>query len=303
VAPANTPKPTVVVQPTAIPQPTAAPKPTAVPQPTAAPPAEVRNEFVWLYFGDTTGTLYVPVQRRVAVENRQSARAALLALIDGPHTDLKALVSRDTRLLGVRIEDGTAYANFDRDPSGDNERGYDAIVLTLTHFQTIERVQIQINGRNLAGARARPVVNPVNPLGLPVDARQTEFLPLYFLSNDGYHHIRIIRMVPKTRQTAEGTMRALLEGPGAYGYALQRTIPDGTDLRGISIDNGIVNVDLTEPFANASDRATVVRTVTESLTTLPGVRGVRFFIEGSTAGDWWGAEYGQIFERGLINGE
>jgi germination protein M len=258
---------------------------------------------VWLYFGDTTGTLYVPVQRRVTVENRQVARAAVLGLLEGPRTGLTSLVARDARLLDLRIEDGTAVVNFDRDPSGGDGRGHDALVLTLTHFNSIARVQIQAGGRNIGGPRTRPVVNPINPLGLPADPRQTEFLPLYFVSNDGYHHIRVIRMVPKTRQTAEGTMRALLEGPGGYGYALQRVIPEGTDLRGISLSDGVVTVDLTQPFADTGDRASAVRTVTESLTTLPGVRGVRFLIEGAPAADWWGPEYGKVFERPLINGE
>lgn len=309
------PRATAVPKPTAQPQPTAQAVPTAIPQPEepaaplpptpqpVAPVAEASSEFVWLYFGDSSGTLYVPVQRRVDVLDRQVARAAVLSLIEGPRNGLAPLVSRDANLLGIRIDKGTAFVNFDRDPSGGDSRGYDSLTLTLTHFSSISRVQIQAGGRNIGGPRARPIVNPVNPLGLPADTRQAEFLPLYFVASDGYHHVRIIRIVPKTKQTAEGTVRALLEGPGSYGYALQRVIPAGTDLRGISISDGVVNVDFTQPFAEAGDRGSVVRTITESLTTLPGVRGVRFFVEGTSAADWWGAEYGQVFERPLVNGE
>ena len=108
---------------------------------------------------------------------------------------------------------------------------------------------------------------------------------------------------PATQPDREITVRALLEGPGEYGYALRRVIPDGTDLRGIWIDGGVVSVDFTARFADADERWAAVRTVTESLTTLPGVRGVRFLIEGSSASDYWGAEYGGVFERPLINAE
>jgi spore germination protein GerM len=305
------PRPTRVAQPTALPQPTPVPQPEEPPAPPAPlPPTPVpvaapsiRSEFVWLYFGDSSGTLFVPVQRRVDVANQQSARAAVLSLLEGPRNGLTSLLKNDANLLDIRIERGTAFVNFDRDPSGGDSRGYDSLILTLTQFSSISRVTIQVGGRTIDGPRARPVVNPINPLGLPADYRQTEFLPLYFVSSDGSYHVRVIRMVPKTKQTAEGTIRALLEGPGGYGYALRQVIPDGTDLRGISISDGVVNVDFTQPFANASDRNSVVQTITESLTTLPGVRGVRFFVEGTSAAEWWGADYGQIFERPLINGE
>jgi spore germination protein GerM len=272
----------------------------APPQPTPPPVATRSNEVVWLYFGDSTGTLYVPVQRRVVVENRQSARAALLALFAGPQNGMASLVEQGTQLHEVRIENGTAIVNLDRNPG--DERAYDAIVLTLTHFSSIQHVQIQVNGQNVGGPRNRPIVNPINPLGLPVDYSQTEFLPLYFVSNSGYH-VRVIRMVPKTRQTAESTTRALLEGPGAYSYALQRVIPAGTELRNISINRGIVTVDFTQAFASTSDRHNAVRTVTESLTTLPTVRGVRILVEGAPVSNWWGDEYARVFERPLINGE
>ncbi len=304
----SAPKATPVPQPTSIPQPvepTAPLPPTPQPAiPTAVPPvAEVHNEFVWLYFGDATGTLYVPVQRQVPVEYRQVARAATLALLEGPRTGLIPLIRNSAQLLGIAINNGTAVVNFDSDPADGDGRGYDALTLTLTHFSTIQRVQIQVGGRNLGSARPRPIVNPINPLSLPTDPHQTEFLPLYFLANDGYHQVRVIRMVPKTRQTAESTVRALIEGPGGYGYALQQVIPAGTDLRAISVSDGVIYVDFTQPFADAGDRASVVRTVTSSLTTLPGVRGVRYSVEGISLGDWWGAEYGRVFERGLVNGE
>ncbi|HET9224951.1 MAG TPA: GerMN domain-containing protein, partial [Roseiflexaceae bacterium] len=160
-----------------------------------------------------------------------------------------------------------------------------------------------INGRNLGGPRTRPVVNPINPDGLARDVAVTEFLPLYFVSNDGAHHIRVIRMVGKTKQTASATMRALLEGPIGYEYALRRSIPEGTQLRGVRKDGSTLWVDFTQQFAEAPDRAAAVRTVVESLTTLPGVSGVRFLVEGASLADQWGADYGRLFTRPPINPE
>lgn len=299
------------VQPSPTPTATAAPTtpPTAPlrpPAPTAAP--AVQQQRLWLYFGDATGALFVPVQRLVPVEDRKVAAAAINALIEGPRNGLERLIDPQARLLSIAIHNGLATVNFDRPPhlNGD-PRGLQSIVLALTHFETINRVQFQVNGQNIgidgSGPIGRPVVNPLNPDNLPVDYAITEFLPTYYLANDGYHTIRIIRMTPKTRQVAEGTVRALIEGPGVYEYAVQRTIPSGTELRSISINQGVVRVDFSAQFAEATDRNAAVRTLVESLTTLPRVTGVQIFIEGRSLAEWWGEPYGKVYPKPLINPE
>jgi spore germination protein GerM len=171
-------------------------------------------------------------------------------------------------------------------------------VLTLTEFGTISRVQLQVNGANLGGVRARPIVNPVNPQNLAVDYDATEFLPLYFPSVDGKHDVRIIRMVPKTKQVGEATVRALLAGPPAeFAGALRRVIPAGTELRGIKIDKGVLLVDFTRPFADAGDLNGAMRTIVESLTTIKTVSGVQFLVEGQAFAN------GKIFTKPAINQE
>jgi spore germination protein GerM len=306
--PTATPTATIM-PPTAVPTTPPSPPPPTAPPATPRPPAPtVRNERLWLYFGDATGTLFVPTQRLVPVEDRKVATAAINALIEGPRNGLERLVDPQARLLGITISNGLATVNFDRPPhlNGD-PRGLHSIVLTLTHFETINRVQFQVNGANIgingSGPIARPVVNPLNPDNLPVDYAATEFLPTYYLANDGYHTIRIIRMVPKTRQVAEGTVRALIEGPGIYEYAVQRTIPPTTELRSIGINRGVVRVDFSAQFAETADRAAAVRTLVESLTTLPGVTGVQIFVEGRSLAEWWGEPYGKVFPKPLINPE
>lgn len=307
---ANTPvpiPPSPVKTPTS---PTRPPPTTAPPSPTASatPTINTTNEAITLYFTDSTGKLYVPVQRRTPVENRQVANAAIRELIAGPRNGLGRLIVPDAHLLDLRIDSGTAIVNFDRRPTGAGDpRGFYAIVFTLTHFSSIQRVQFQINGQNIGidGDRpiARPPLNPLNPQGLSNDVRQTEFLPLYFPLTDGQHDVRIIRFVPKTNQTAEATIRALLDGPGEYEGAVRRVIPNNVALRGINIDQGTITVDFTQPFTDTPDRTAAVRTIVESLTTLKTVSGVRILIEGRSLGEWWGGDYGTIFRAPPINAE
>lgn len=327
----STPSPQPTAEPTrqslillptqAPPSPTLAPtasSPISGTTPTAtsgAPPATqgpagdpAGAQMLTLYFADATGRLYVPVQRRASVADSQAAEASIREMIAGPRNGLGRLLLPDAQLLGLQIADGTATVNFDRRPtSAGDDRGLYAIVFSLTHLADIQRVQFQVNGQNIGvngdGPVARPTLNPVNPDNLPFDVHQTEFLPLYFLSADGRHDIRVIRMVPKTAQVAEATVRALLAGPESYGLPLQRAIPQGVDLRSIRLASGTITVDFTQPFAQAANRAAAVRTLAESLTTLKSVSGVSILVEGRALGELWGQDYAGVFGRQAINQE
>ncbi len=305
VTPVPTEPPAVVVPPVPSPEPGPPPPP---PESGNPPEGNVSSQIVTLYFADGTGTLFVPVQRRIRVVNNQVATAAVRELIAGPRRGPQPLLLPDVRLLGVTPDGATARVNFDRWPTGQGDtRGFYATTLTLTEFPSIRRVAFAINGQPVrvdgADALTRPIVNPLNPQGLPADYSATEFLPLYFPAINGGYDVRVIRMTPKTKQTAEATVRALLDGPGDYSYALRRAVPPGTELRGIRLENGIAIVDFTQPFADAPDRDAAVRTVVESLTTLKTVRGVIFLVEGRSLAEQWGGAYGGVFARRLVNEE
>ena len=304
-APITTPATATPVPPTTAPTsaPTS-PPPTSAP---TSPPVFTSTERMTLYFADGTGTLFVPVERNVRVENGQVAAAAIRALIAGPQNNLQRLVPANIQLLDISVVNNTAVVNFDRRPSITNDYGLRSIVQTLVQLPDINRVQIQVNGQNIGIAGTGPdawaPLNVLNPQNLPVDVNQATFLPLYFPIANGNYDARIIRLVPPTRQTATATLRALLEGPGSYNGVVQQVIPAGTELRGVALSDGIVTVNFSQPFASASDREAAVRTVVESLTTLPTIQGVQFLVEGRSLGELWGESYGQIFNKPAINAE
>ncbi len=304
--PTSRPAPTAVATRPPLPPTRAPAAPTSAPSPTQA---QAENRRLTLYFGDPTGGLYVPVERIVRVEGRQIARAAIQALLDGPRGGLQRLVLPDAGLRDLTIADGTATVGFERAPTGSGDtRGFYAMALTLTELPNIQRVRFLVGGRPVEidgrPSLARPVLNPLNPEGLPQNYSATAYLPLYFPSTDGAHDVRVIRMVPRTSQVAEATVRTLLEGPGAFGYALRRVIPAGTELRGLRLGgDGVLTVDFTQPFAESPDRAAATRTLAASLTTLPNVSGVQILIEGRPVAEQWGDSYRDILRRPLINGE
>ena len=140
----------------------------------------------------------------------------------------------------------------------------------------------------------------MNPDNLGSDALA---VTVYFVANDGVHDVPVTRLVAKTNNVIGAAAQAWLAGPGQYGNALRRTAPAATQLRGINIQNGLVTVDLTQPFADVSDRPGAIRTLVETLTDVPGVKSVQVLIEGKSIGELWGNDYNRAFEARVINPE
>lgn len=311
---------TVLTGATATPRPTArtvityTPSPEVATQPgntnsgsnavaTAKPDAQTMP--LWLYFGDATGTVYVPVQRSLTIVGKRVAGTAMSALIDGPKGGLQRLILPDVAIKSLTIKNGTAIVDLDRRPTGAGDvRGFVSIVLTLTQFNSIHDVKFQINGADIPTENgipsARPAINLLNPDNLGSDALA---VTVYFVANDGLHDVPVTRLVAKTNNVIGAAAQAWLAGPGQYGNALRRTAPAATQLRGINIQNGVVTVDLTQPFADVSDRPGAIRTLVETLTEVPGVKSVQVLIEGKSIGELWGNDYNRAFEHRVINPE
>jgi Immunoglobulin-like domain of bacterial spore germination/Sporulation and spore germination len=85
--------------------------------------------------------------------------------------------------------------------------------------------------------------------------------------------------------TAKATINALLAGPSAYEKQAARStsIPSGTRANGISVRDAVATVDLTKRFGSgggsASPRARLAQVVFTA-TQFPGIRGVRFRLDG-----------------------
>jgi spore germination protein GerM len=98
--------------------------------------------------------------------------------------------------------------------------------------------------------------------------------------------VPVLREVPKTTAVARAAIEQLLLGPigrEADSGVISSAVPKGTELLGISIDDGVATVDLSGEFASGGgSTATMVRLaqVTYTLTQFPTVQRVRFSIDG-----------------------
>jgi germination protein M len=99
--------------------------------------------------------------------------------------------------------------------------------------------------------------------------------------------VAVLREVPGTTAIARAAMNALLAGPTAAetSRAISTAVPDGSQLLGLSIKDGIATVDLSSEFESGGGSASVLTRlgqVVYTLTQFPTVKSVVFQIEGQT---------------------
>jgi germination protein M len=126
---------------------------------------------------------------------------------------------------------------------------------------------------------ASPTVSPT-PSASPTG---TMTVSVYLLRGEtlGVAH----RKVPATQAVATAAMTALLEGPNAREKAagLTTTIPVGTTLNEVTIEDGTARVDLSGEFASGGGSLSMqarVAQVVYTLTQFPTVKSVEFLVDG-----------------------
>jgi germination protein M len=98
--------------------------------------------------------------------------------------------------------------------------------------------------------------------------------------------VATLRDIPSTKAVATAAVTALLSGPSSTESArsISSQIPDGTQLLGLTIDNGLATIDLSSEFA-AGGGTTAYQTrlaqVVYTLTQFPTVKSVTILIEGN----------------------
>jgi germination protein M len=95
----------------------------------------------------------------------------------------------------------------------------------------------------------------------------------------------VTRTQNSTPRIGTAAMESLLEGPDAQetAAAVGSQIPSGTQLLGLSVDDGVATVDLTSEYESGGGSASMnmrIAQVVYTLTQFPTVKGVRFELDG-----------------------
>ena len=114
------------------------------------------------------------------------------------------------------------------------------------------------------------------------------------------------RTQERTPRVGTAALEELLDGPDSFedDYGLSSAVPDGTQLLGLKIADGIARVDLTSEFESGGGSASMqmrLAQVVYTITQFPTVKGVVFSLDGDPI-DILGGE-GIIIDHPLTRGD
>ena len=208
--------------------------------------------------------------------------------LSGPETQgLRAAVSSEDTLILTGTEDGTADVEWNRidhaDPV-DDALSEACLVLTLCGADSVDRVTIHLTNRSGETSTFTRSASDyaLSDTGSGIGEIN---IKLYFAdADDRYLLVELRKIAPTdTTLTARAVIEALLAGPEEEEH--YPTIPEGTELLGLTVSDGIAAVNLSSAFCeNRPDTEAgewmTVYSLVNSLTQLEDIRCVRLLCEG-----------------------
>ncbi|MED4164572.1 GerMN domain-containing protein [Halalkalibacterium halodurans] len=223
----------------------------------------------------------------------------------GPVTNLlpngfQAVLPPDTE-ISVNLEDGVAVVDFSKEFTeydGEKEQQIlQSITWTLTQFENVEKVKLQVNGHELEKmpVNGTPIgdgysrANGINlESGDVVDVVNSEAVTLYFLaqSGDQTYYVPVTRRVNVKDNSFATAVEELLNGPMV-------TSPLVTDFRnGVELldepkyENGVVTLNFNEALLSQMQATAVsdeiINMLALTLTEQDGVEKVAIQVNGET---------------------
>ncbi|MEQ6375736.1 GerMN domain-containing protein [Bacillaceae bacterium S4-13-56] len=258
-----------------------------------------------LYLIDSNG-LVVPQSLPLPLdESKAVAKQSLEYLVKGgPVTALlpngfEAVLPAGTEINGVNLkEDGTLVVDFSNEfgeyRAEDELAILQAVTHTLTQFDTVKQVKLQINGYDL---EAMPVNNtPISKglsktSGINIHSEDvtnlvgSEAVTVYYPAQNGasMYYVPVTTHVEEKENIYASIVEKLIAGPG-LNLPLLNVFNDGVKLvEEPSYNDGIVGLTFNESILNLYDEPSIAEEVVEtlvlSLTEQPGVEGVQIEVE------------------------
>lgn len=262
--------------------------------------ADEKKIMTELYLLDKNGyvvpqTLPLPLTESVATQ-------ALEYLVkEGPVTELlpngfAAVLPADTE-LSVNIQDNIATVNFSNEFKNyqpeEELKIVEAVTWTLTQFDTIDQVKLQLNGNELT---EMPVAN--TPIGKTltranginmdttdvVDIRNTKSATVYYIAGDegSYYYVPVTRRVEENN--VEGVVAELIKGPAYTSTLLTEFLPGVELLEEPVVVDGQVTLNFNEFIYGSFEEKMIsqhlLNTLVLSLTEQKGIESVEVLVNG-----------------------
>lgn len=269
--------------------------------------ATSQTQDIELYFKDPNGYV-VPYTVSIA-KTEGLAKAQLEHMVQGgPIEEIEsipegftALIPEGTEILGLDIkENGVANVDLSKEflnyKPEDEEKLLGAITWALTAWDSIDQVNIWINGHPLeempqANTPAKEMTRENTAINIEVatGVQISDSMPvtLYFLSQAGEatYFVPVTRMVARDDDVVQAAMEELVAGP-LQSSQLNTEILNNVEINEITVKDGMVFADFGEQLLEygqentASDRA--IRSIVLSLTENTGIDQVQISVEGNS---------------------
>ncbi|EZH66797.1 hypothetical protein DH09_02315 [Bacillaceae bacterium JMAK1] len=258
-----------------------------------------------LYLIDSDG--YVVPRTFSLPHDEEVLRQALEYMIDGgPITEMlpsgfQAVFPSDTEVLGVNVtNDGTAVVDFSEDfrdyDQNKEEAILQALTWTLTQYETIERVEILINGheQDVMPHNETPITSLTRDRGInkepnvnSVDVTATLPSTLYFLNENEHdlYYVPVTRRIDQTDNRVETVVNEVIHGP-ALQSELLTGLRHGVELVDEpTLNDGVLTVNFNEALLTENEGTAIateaLTMLTKTLTAIDGVDSVTYLVNGS----------------------
>lgn len=298
--PAQTPGP-VSTQPVQTAEPSAAPRTIdeAASADAKADDKPAQKASTIVYYQDNDGYL-VPVMCSVPMEDG-IAKATLSMMVKNTGNDMQAArlglrtVLPENTTIELDISGGLARIDLSREALGladaaAEQNMINAIVGTLTEFDTVQEVEFLIGGQKLeklphgtdiSGRFKRGDIN-LETADETMSVSDGKRVTLYFPSDVGTVVVPVTRLVYSNPDINTAVLE-LAKGPSAAG-SLESVLPAGCGLIDVKVENGTAKLNFTKEFAdlalNSDGGRMAMKALVLTCTQFDGVDKVEIYVEG-----------------------
>ena len=298
-APAQTPLPAKTTAPAASPEPSPAPTGQEGADAQADTSRDAAKVSTIVYYQDNYGYL-VPVMCSVPMEDG-IAKATLSMMVQSANNDMQAArlglrtVLPENTTIDLDISKGLARIDLSKEvlnmaDAAAETNMIEAIVQTLTEFDTVDRVEFLIDGQKrdtlthgtkVSGTFTRGDIN-VESAEPTMSLAGSKPVMLYFPADSGAVIVPVTRMVQSNADINTAVLE-LAKGP-ASDDMLENVVPAGCGLIDVKVEDGVAKLNFTGEFVNLVQNSDGGRMALKALvltcTQFEGVKSVEIYVDG-----------------------
>jgi len=252
-----------------------------------------------VYYQDNYGYL-VPVMCSVPMEDG-IAKATLNLMVQSVNNDMQAArlglrtVLPENTKIDLDISGGLARIDLSKEvlnmaDAAAEANMIDAIVQTLTEFESVKQVEFLIGGQKretlthgtpVSGTFTRRDIN-LESVEPTLNLSASEPVTLYFPADSGAVIVPVTRMVHASADINTAVLE-LAKGP-ANGDMLESVVPAGCGLIDVKVEDGVAKLNFTSEFVNLVQNSDGGRMALKALvltcTQFEGVNSVEIYVDG-----------------------